>query len=569
MLYGILKQTNPAYQPKLWQKLEDLYVGGFQILERARAYIPQQIGEPEERYAERLALASYINYLGMVVDSYTSNLFAKEPVVSPSDDKEKLDAFWAMLADNANLKGESFVRLLRNVFTQGVLKERAFVACDFPASDTVPNTRREEDTLGKSRAYAFELPIEEMLDWEYADVVTRKVQLQSGAEVDFSYGLLSWAVLRREVCKRETPEAARDTFVEEFRVWRLDAETGLASWALYRTPPRKRTDAPPKDDFEVPEVGKGATSFKQIPILELCIPPGLWLGNKLGPIALEVFRRRSALQASEDRSLFPIPVILLGPEIGAVGGALPSEVQQNPSRAQDPKVAFERRGFVVLGSEDDLKYVEPDGSAHELVDKQISATVDEFFRVAHMMAASITNTSSALGRSGTSKEQDYRAMAIVLEAYGAIVRDFAERVYDVIAEARNEDIDWKVHGLDKFDVVDRAAVLEEAKSMSLVSIPSTTFRVHWQTKVALSLLGNVTPEMQTKIEKEITDGVAAEELMRDVMLENMNDDEDDRASSGGGGSPGPGASRAPNGQGAPAQRAAGAGKTPGKRPPLE
>ena len=168
-------------------------------------------------------------------------------------------------------------------------------------------------------------------------------------------------------------------------------------------------------------------------------------------------------------------------------------------------------------------------------------------------------------------------MAIVLEAYGAIVRDLCERVYDVIAEARGEDIDWKVHGLDKFDVIDRAAVLAEAASLALVSIPSTTFKAHWQTKVALALLGNVTPEMQAAIEGEIEAGVEAAEELADVMRENMIDGsaDDPNAERGGepgappGGSGGPGArpSGAPNGQGAAPQRATGPGKAKGKRPP--
>jgi len=160
-----------------------------------------------------------------------------------------------------------------------------------------------------------------------------------------------------------------------------------------------------------------------------------------------------------------------------------------------------------------------------------------------------------------SKEQDYRAMSIVLEAYGAIVKDATIRVYDLIAEARGEDIEWKVAGLDKFDVIDRAIVLEEAKTLSLVTIPSQTFRAHWQTKVALALLGNVTPDVQAKIEREIEDGVDAEEQMRTLMLETTNGgppEVDNETDDTGAGTRDPGGPRrqpprAQNGQGAPPQ----------------
>ncbi len=524
MKYGTLKQTNPEYRIDLWRKLDDLYVGGFQILERAAHYIQRQVDEPAERYSERLEQAEYTNYLGMVVDSYAANLFAQEPVVAAAEN-EKLDAFWEDFGHDANLKGDDVSRVLRQVFTTAILKQRSFVACDFPATGVVASSRAEEDALGATRGYAFELPPEELIDWDYSNVVRRTVPLKSGAQVEYSYGLLAWAILRREVCRRETPTADRDTFVEEFRVWELTAE-GRAKWTLYRTPPRKRADNPPNSEEDIREVGSGVTSFRQIPIVELCVPPGLWVGNKLGPLALALFRRRSALLASENRSLFPIPVFKHGPEVSAVGEALPPDIQQNPMRGRDPLGTAQKLGALGIGFQDSFDFVEPKGTAHELVDKQLGDAVDEFFRVAHMMASSISSTSQALGRSGASKEQDYRAMGIVLEAYGAIVRDAAIRMHDVIAEARGEDIDWKVSGLDKFDVVDRAIVLEEAKTLALVTIPSTTFRAHWQTKVALALLGNTTPEMQAKIQDEIEDGVAAEEQMRVLMLEQGSDDDD-------------------------------------------
>lgn len=553
MKYGVLNQKNPDYKPALWETLDDLYVGGFQIIEKAARYIKKQVNERQDLYEQRLEHAEYVNYLGMVVDSYAANLFAQEPVVTA--DKGDLDAFWKDFAKNANLKGDDFSRVMREVFTTSLLKQRAYIACDFPVIEAEAETRAEEDALGKTRGYAFELCPEELIDWAYSGVVRRTVKLKGDAQVEYAFGILKWAVLRRVVCTRENPEDDRNSFVEEFRVWKL-GDDGRASWQLFRTEPRKLGEQPPGNDVELAVAGGGDTTFAQIPIVELCIPPGLWLGNKLGPMALALFRRRSALLASEDRSLFPVAVLKLGPETGAVGGALPPEIQQNPSRGKTAMRTAEALGAVELGFQDDYKLVEPTGTAHTLVDSQLKDSVDEFFRVAHMMASSIASTSQALGRSGVSKEQDYRAMAIVLEAYGAIARDACLRVYDVIAEARGEDAsDWRVVGLDKFDVVDRAIVLEEAKSLSLVSIPSKTFKARWQTKVALALLGNVEPAVQKKIETEIEAGTEAEELMADILRtpDHANADDEDDAGETAGDRGGQGAppARTPNRQGPP------------------
>jgi len=160
--YGVLRQTNPAYKPDLWTELDDLYVGGFQILDGAKKYIPRQIGESEERYKERLSLASYLNYLGMIVDAYASNLFAQEPVVAPlegSDGGDAMastpDAFWKEFADDANLRGDSFSKLLRCVFTTAALKERSLVGCDFPSPVNQAQTRAEEAITAATRACGF------------------------------------------------------------------------------------------------------------------------------------------------------------------------------------------------------------------------------------------------------------------------------------------------------------------------------------------------------------------------------------------------------------------------------
>lgn len=543
MKYGLLNQKNEAYKPVLWTTLDDLYVGGFQILEHAAKYIPRQLGETDKRYKERLSLASYINYLSLVIDEYAGNLFASEPVVvaAPDDDDEDakpptIDEYWETFEKDSNLKGESFAKLLRCAFTTGILNGRALIACDLPNSDIYPDptSRAEEDAQGRSRAYSYELPLEELIDWSYSEVVTRKATV-GGKEFEFTFGRLAWAILRREVCGRATPMDTRNTFVEEFRVWGMDPVSGFAQWELFRTKPRKKDEPAPTDDDEIPSVGRGITTFREIPIVEFCLPKGLWLGNLLGTLALNLFRRRSALHASENRNLFPQPVIKLGPEVTGVGEAMPSEVQQNPTRSVEAIQALREQGVMVLGKDDTYEYAEPSGTIFKIVDEQIKGDVDEFFRIAHMMASSISNTTSALGRSGVSKQQDRNGMAIVLEAFSAIVKDFGIRVHHVITEARKEDISWRLHGLDKFDVIDRTIVIEEVKAMGLVNIPSTTFKLQYLTKTALELLGNVPPAMQETIRKEIAAGLVAEEAMRTLLLEDdpENDDPDPDADADG------------------------------------
>ena len=499
MRYGTLRQRNPAYSPERWEELADLYVGGYALLDKAARYMPKFVGESRERYRERLSAASYLAYMGQIADYFVANLFSQELVLGQAADAADPttpgapamgDGFWSAFAHDADLRGTSLVKLLRGVLTTALIKGKALVVADLPAPADVAESRAEEEAAGRARGYAFEAAPEELVDWEPDD-----------------RGGFSWAILNRQIIRRETPEASRDRVVEEFKVWTLQA--GRASWQLFRTEPYK-PGQPPQDDVEVAQAGAGTTTFQQIPILQLEVPPGLWVGNKLGALAREHFQRRSALNAAENKSLFAIPYVKLGPEVTAPGAALPAEVQQNPSRGRDPRGEFNRRGYVVLGKDDDIGFAEPAGSAYQLVDGQLEKLVDEMFRVVHMMASSVSATKQALARAAASKAEDRRATEIVLGAYGALVRDFAKRIYDCLSVARGENVVWTAHGLDRFELEDRDGVLKEALSLDKVAVPSPTFRKTYKTRIALALVGNVPPETQEVIRQEIERGVELE-----------------------------------------------------------
>ncbi len=496
MRYGTLRQRNPAYTGERWEELADLYVGGYPLVEKASRYMPKFVGESRERYRERLSAASYLAYMGQIADYFVASLFSQEltltqaadaadpttPGAPPSD-----DGFWEAFAHDADLRGTPLVKLLREVFATALVKGKGLVVVDLPSRAQAPPNLAEEEESGAMRGYAFEAAPEELIDWEPDD-----------------HGGFAWAILHRQIVRRTTPIDSRDRIVEEFKVWTMNGEH--AAWELFRTAPYKPNEQP-KDEDDVPRAGGGTTTFRQIPIIELAVPAGLWVGNKLGVLAREHFQRRSALNAAENKSLFAVPYVKLGPEVTAPGSAMPSEVQQNPNRGRDPRGEFNRKGYVVLGKDDDIGFAEPVGAAYELVDKQLEKLVDEMFRVVHQMASSVSATKQALARAAASKAEDRHATEIVLAAYGALVRDLAKRVYDCLSAARGESVVWTAHGLDKYELEDRDGILKEALALDAISIPSATFQKTYKTKIALALVGNCPPETQDVIREEIEHGV--------------------------------------------------------------
>lgn len=501
MLYGVLNQRNPDYRAAEWSTMSDLYRGGFAMAANAGKYIRQNLGEPSQRYHERLHQASYINYFGAIIDSYAAALFQRDPILLPqSDQASSIDeSFWNAFRDNADLRGNSFASVLRDAFLSALLKRRAIVGLDFPVTEKA-DSRAAEDASGAARAYAFNIDVEQLLDWEHSEVVRKTIDLADG-KVDFELGRFEWCITKRCLARRASPEESRGSFVEEFKVWRIT--NGFASWELYRTKVYNSADGP-NDTDDVPKVGDGITSFDCIPILELTLSDGMWLGNKLATLAVEHFQRRSALVAAENRALFAMPVAYLGPEVKAFKGEQASAAQQNPTRGLTLQQQYEARGFAVFGKDDRVEYLEPKGAAFEVVDRQLNELVDAMYRVTAQMAQGITASTTGLSRSGQSKQEDRHSMEVLLGAYAAIVSSFAVHVHSEIAEARKETCAWTVHGLDGYDQIDRSLLISEAKDLVGLSIPSGTFRAAYQTQLALDLL-QCSPEEQGQIRKEIAD----------------------------------------------------------------
>jgi hypothetical protein len=503
--YGTLRIRNPeGYLEAEWSELTDLYRGGYTIAKNPQRYLPRMVAENEHRYQERIKSAGYLSYLGQVVDYFTASLFAQELTVKPAMDADDADtpgtmpdpSCYGAFEGDADLRGNPFSHLLREAFTEAILKKRAVIAVDFPRIDDAPATRADEQAIGADRPYAVNVSIEQLIDWEEDD-----------------RGGFVWAILQRKYVTRPSPSETRGLVVEDFKVWtRTD---GVVSWSLYRV--EYAPEKPPQDKDVIACVDSGVTSFGRIPLIVLEVPDGLWVGNKIGTLAKEHYQRRTSLVSAENRSLVAIPVAKLGSEMSAIGAALPSEAQQNPNRGHDPVTAFKAAGFMTIGKDDSIEFVEPIGAAYTIVDKQLETLKDEMFRVVHQMAASVGNKAGAMGRSGHSKQMDRAAEAIVLGAYGSIVRAFAKKIYETISEARSERVVWNTYGLDEYESEDRETLMAEAMQVDSVSIPSKTFKKTYKTQLAVKLITNASPETMDTIRQEIEEGVESEAGIHELM----------------------------------------------------
>lgn len=513
MKYALLKTTNPEYDLELYNEIEDLYEGGYKILDNAAKYLPRLAQESDPIYRDRLRSSSYLPYMGQIVDQLSAQLFSEELTITASPDAENDDTpgevpegYYQQFMLNADRSGRSFADVMQGAAREAMKKGRAFVGVDFPRLDQAMRetiaTRADEENLGATDAYLYDVAPEEVTDWEYDDD-----------------GRLMWALVYRCFSRRRSLIESRDRIVEQYKYWYL-TDSGTASWQIYEVEYAADGKDKPKDDDDIPLADEGDTTFPEIPLIEIRAPKGLWVGNKIGPLAREFYQRRSAFIASQAKSLVAIPVAQLGPEIEGAGGELPSDAQQNPYRGHDPVGQFRSKGFVVVGKDDKIGFAETAGTSFKIVQEELKDLREEMFRVVHMMAASVNNRQAAtVGRSGLSKQSDKEDTAIVLTAWGTLVRGLAERAMNLIARALGDSIVWHARGLDSYETVDRPEVLQEAISVDQVGIPSKTFKVAYKTALALKLAPGLPETDQEQIRQEISTGVDAEAEMQDVMRE--------------------------------------------------
>lgn len=510
--YKRLCARHPDYDGRTLETIELLYEGGWRVQRAAKRLCPKLVGENKDRHHARCSMAAYQPYFGQIIDEFVSELFGEPLTVHPapdeSDGQEKPavydDAFYKQFAEDADNEGAPFVEVMADGISAALRKCRGIIAVDAPPAVDV-KTRAEEEAAGV-RCYVYELPVEQIINWEM---------------VEKTKSCFKWCV-RCEVDKpQESPTSARDTTREVYTIWTLGPD-GTAQWERYvaiKTPEKPEI----RDDDVIPMDSSGTTSFKRIPLIPRDLPKGLWVGNKIGPQALEHFARRSALIGAQNASLVAIPFISRGSEVGTPGGALPSQIQQMPDRGADPKGQFDKKGWVALGSGDTLGFAEPEGKCYEIVDKQLDELRKDMFAVNHQMAASVRPTPGSIQRSGKSKEKDGESTSKVLRKLGAEVRHWAIQVYKCISDARGETVEWVAHGMTLFENDDREVLIDEAVKTAQIPIGSTQFRILHEQQLAKKILENATPEDLESINDEIEKNAKEAEKRRVEMEAAMHD----------------------------------------------
>lgn len=523
MTWADFQQRHPEWRGEYWAECRALYAGGDKLLgDKAvlERLFPQHLHEAGKIYEERKKRAHYYPYAGTIIDHLLAGLGTDPLRISFSivDDKgvqtlPPEGKWWERwicdvtdtaerpsdygLEDDDDGEDDDEGGTTMHAFICDVLREAlqtrtAWVLADLPPVDEdapAPQitSALDAELLGKHDPYLCVVPAEQVIDWQTDDK-----------------GRILWAIVMTQEQIRETPKARRGTIRHTFVLW--DAET----WTKYQIdvdPSRG-----PSPDTLVPVVaGPTAHGFGRTPIERLVLPEGLYAMGKLHSLAREHFNKRCAMSWAEYKSLFAVLYEFLGPEDGDGEGMPVASAQMDSNRATNQ---VRGQGWTqVRGKDDDARYVGPDVAPFKEARESCNDAMREMHRVMFSMALSANMDSAALQRSGDSKAQDGATTAVLLDAFGQIVRRFFRRLLVLAALGRGEaPPKCRVEGLEQFDVSGTADAIEEAvQLLNGVPILSPLFRELYLARVYTKVLGDVDPKQAAEIRKQIREAISNEQ----------------------------------------------------------
>lgn len=442
-------------QKHMWRMYRDLYAGGHDFKHRAAEYLLRRQKEPLDVYGERLQRVFYENYIGSIVDWYTSTLFRRAPSLQYQGGMEAGQEFLAQLSDDCDQKGTQLCNFFRQCLTDMLVAGRSHILIDFPRPSMMPANRAEEDAAGLSRAYLVRYQAEELINWSYNE-----------------RGEYEWVVLRQHLRRQprvDSPEILNETY------WHYYDRTE------YRTYRRIEGSEQPKSIDLIARGTHGLARQERVPLLTLETAEGLWLMNKAAHLQLEHFNKSNALGWAITMGLFAMPVIYSDREWNQIVG---------------------ESYYIQLGPSDKFGWTEPDGKVYQIAADNLETLKEEIYRVCYLSQAS-GELAGGRAQSALSKQLDFTITQEVLRAYGSAVKDCIRRVLTAISEAREDGVSISVTGLDEVDIGDFGTELQDANNLLQLGIDSPTLKRQIYQRLALKYLSDGSQQMKDQIAREI------------------------------------------------------------------
>jgi hypothetical protein len=474
-----LNQRHPSVDIERQADLRALYEGDEKFEKRLDRFLPMWERERSDRHQLRKKLAHYRNYLAAVIDYFAALLFAGKPTITAQDEADKPiaspDPYYAEFREDCDGNGKDLELFFKDVLTEAMIQRCSWFTIEHPSDEGVPPENLSELTKrGLGDCELCLLKTEDVYDWETDDD-----------------GRLEWVIVHSVMAKRSSVSGEREQITERWTQYLPDRVD------VYRLDYNKKQK--PADTTDVPRSVQESYShrFGTVPVICLELPIGLWAANKLRTPQLAHFRASNAQTWSLSTSCFSMMLFNVG----------------------DPK-EFEKATVgptkgLIMGIEEKASWLAPPSDHFSAQDVEIKAQKDEIFRLAHQMALGVDNNAAALGRTAESKAADSEATRIIIEAYGDLVVEVIERVYDLISAVRGDGYTWSIDGLADFATADVGALLKVLMDVDKIGgIPSVTFNHKLLSQIAETLMSGLDETTQKVVADEILEALNRAETLK-------------------------------------------------------
>ena len=458
----LLDKKHPSYDAEHWKKLEALYHGGQMFEDMIQEFLCQNPDEPMDRYSQRQEESYYRSYLGPIIDYYVAWLFSGRFSLrwkqKGDADFSKPDGYYADFQEDVG-GDQDFCDFMRHAMTDALIMKAAYWLIELPPTDRNVSemTKAEWDREGLGEARLCHIDREQVYDWECDDS-----------------GKLIWVVIHNIKCTRPKLTQDRDHYIETWSYYDRD------NVQVFRAEYDGKKNRPKEVAVPAPVPHR----FKELPLVCLHVPDGMWLAERLRSAQVEHFRMSCALGWSIRQTCYAMPVF-------------------NMESAESEPVMGSGYG-IYLGLQEKMSWTAPPTAPFDILQHAVDSQRDEIYRISHQMALGLDNNADTVGRSADSKEFDVAATRVMLNAYGALVSKSIEETLEILSDARGDtDVTWSVEGFNGYDTTTAPELIANATNSVLLGIPSKTFHREIKTKTAMALLPEVDQNVRDTIKEEI------------------------------------------------------------------
>lgn len=468
------QHTDYKAKSKVYDRLDDLVSGGYQIERKKTEYLQSRPGEDPALYAVRIKRFTYTNHLGSAIGHQTSKLASGTVSVENAD-----DPFWARFrAGTDRKKSRSESELLSELFRTIQVFGSVFSLIDKPKSPLLQEriqTKKQEESLGLDPYICVYSPLF-VTNWGENDDDLEWVKIRTTHE---------------ESCRFGKPK----TVIE----WKFIDATSIAIYRAY-----VRLDANGKISGVIDADGNNVEGdkvylsgdpivhgFGRLPIVRSILPADMWAANNAYLLAMQHLDLENSRY---DAGVMSYIQRTFKPEVRP-------DSDFDATYADDESPIKTGNAYILRG--DRFDFNESSGSVVGTLGAYLEEIRHSIFALFGLEAATAKN--GARDASGVSKKMDFALQEVLLRAYGSFLIDQYQAILRLVSIAAGQNEVPQVSGLDSFDIESLEGALAIAQLIpgNLDKLlPPTAIKL-FAKQLAGLLVKRVSADQQSEIDGEV------------------------------------------------------------------